>query len=293
MSFPNMINALPQVTGKRRADESATASPDGQTKLQVLGDTTMCRKKNQGFTLVELLVVIGIIALLISFLLPALGKARAASNAIACASNLRQIGQGFTMYVQDSPNRGYLPWPWPPSTDPLYTSWWPAHGWFGKLQPYLTKQKSDSLPWPQTNNYNFSFGGLYHCPAKQNWTSDPSATDVPHISYAMNQFVDPWLSGPRRYVKLNKVGENTRLNFPHDGWKEPSRIALLLETNMGNYSVVNTSNIWNPYNPPPGFKPVPGASGALWHNKRDNILFCDMHVEPVPMGGLNVDLTLK
>src|SRR5215204_1963020 len=65
------------------------------------------KRQIKAFTLVELLVVIGIIAILIGFLLPVLGKARHSAVSLYCMSNLRQIGQAAFIYANN--NQGFLP----------------------------------------------------------------------------------------------------------------------------------------------------------------------------------------
>lgn len=80
--------------------------------------------KDKGFTLVELLVVISVIALLMGILMPALGKARNVAKRTACQSNLRQIGVAFRAYLDDNsdifPPACAFPWNITDANDPLY-----------------------------------------------------------------------------------------------------------------------------------------------------------------------------
>src|SRR3954463_16783379 len=62
-------------------------------------------RRSRGFTLTELLVVIGLIAVLISLLFPVLGKVRSAAQSATCLSNLRQMGTAWAMYTSENKGR--------------------------------------------------------------------------------------------------------------------------------------------------------------------------------------------
>jgi len=95
--------------------------------------------KAAGFTLVELLVVIGIIAILIAILLPALNKARNQAKIVQCLSNLRQVGLAFTMYT--NANAGWYPYPTSTQASPQQPTGSNPYGgtpiWFDAIDQYL------------------------------------------------------------------------------------------------------------------------------------------------------------
>jgi prepilin-type N-terminal cleavage/methylation domain-containing protein/prepilin-type processing-associated H-X9-DG protein len=83
--------------------------------------TPLCRRGTAGFSLIELLVVLGIIAVLIGLVLPALQGARRQARAIECQTNLRTLGQALVMYASE--NHGwYYPVGIHPNSGRIYSS---------------------------------------------------------------------------------------------------------------------------------------------------------------------------
>ncbi len=231
--------------------------------------TNMPCLTRRGFTLVELLVVIGIIALLISILMPALSKARESANAVACSSNMRQIGQALMMYVND--NKGYLPAPWMDGES------WPFNRWEYKILPHLGGREVKAST-PSIEKHELLATGVFRCPSKHDW-NPAGPTDRERISYAINRF-DPNHTHGRRPVKITSVGE---FLVGSNRTRESARILLVGENNVGSVQLSNWDDLYKT-------NPEANKHPSLRHSQKDNILFLDGHVETVPMFGLSWDL---
>jgi prepilin-type processing-associated H-X9-DG protein len=199
---------------------------------------------------VELLVVVGIIAILIAFLMPALQKARQQAITTACLSNIKQIGNGIQMYANDNkyfvPHRGWGAGTWrfnAPHTLAGFNYSWPERI---VMQGYI---KQTVTNWSTHNPV--AGRGLFLCPGYGGGAYEKGQTVFAARGYGMNYFASPESgSGTNkfeRWCKLNRLQKTSV--FLADGY------ASIATNLIGTYGVYPR------------------------HNKGANYLFPDLHAE--------------
>ena len=261
------------------------------------------RRVRSGFTLVELLVVIGIIALLISILLPALSRAREQANRVKCASNLRQIGMSIRMFADE--HRGRVPYgqatPWTNGPD-WWGLWMYEKDYISLIDLYGARRDlfvcpsrlgggnpEDVYPWfPNLGSPNKGLPGEQQ--ARIDSGSDPDyikqrdqnlnvighVAEFPCYSY-MGVNPDPVVTMESALVaapwEVQKLRDHTRTNNFSVDVNPPLMADVCIDQPGALQFDTNHSDGWQ-------WKAVNG--GTHDGNPMLNVLYCDGHVELKP-----------
>ncbi len=228
-------------------------------------------RARRGFTLVEILVVIGIIALLAGIAFPVFSRARESGRTAVCSSNLKQLGLGFRQYVQDSGGRF-------PGTG-AYTIWENSGQWVTGKNNAALADLSEQKPVPAgcapaaCNKADVEKGALY--------------------SYIRSTAVYSCPSNKDKESKLLTYSMNCAIGFLGDvRIKTPAEIVLLVDeekANDGFFFAAGSPDDKTLY--PQGIKDDGKSTDKLaeYHNGGGNLLFVDGHVKFYPFNAFPLD----
>src|SRR5580765_3763215 len=223
-------------------------------------------KGSSGFTLVELLVVISIIAALAALLLPALAKSKEQARATLCRSNMRQLSAASFLYLED--NDFYFPWPGEPDSNRE-----PDWVWGGESSANLNNPSAWGSP---DFGFRAEAGSIYSY-----------VTSMPRVSpsdYNKSKMTNSYPI--YRCPSTGKLGEALRVNFTMNQWLNPNQPGST-DRGVMQTAVVNPVEKVLLANSDPTMMVSASLNPALLsnpnvflsHNGRVNLGFVDGHIE--------------
>jgi len=189
------------------------------------------KKKRYGFTLIELLVVISIIALLMSVMMPALGRARKLAQSVTCKSQLKDIGVAFNMYTQEY--KGNVVHTAGSSATDAAGRWMKRLGEF----MYQRNQNTSGDPYASAQQGGIYDFDLFRCPVeaakarKAGFNADGLANMGNTGVYGYNQFFTGYAFTAQSYsvIPNNTKQDNAWRKF--DDIVSPQTLPLFADTN--------------------------------------------------------------